>query len=253
MYIHIYIYTYIYVLQAVLGIGVGVTVTARYSEGFHLGNFPSQDIYIYIYIYMYMYIYIYTHTHTYTYYNIYIYIYITNRVLRISCGSFAENCGDLRRLSFSPVEWPTSVAEICRDDESVQKLRRQIPKSWLVQFPNFTPWISDALRVKPGNAQDLSTNNKCTLTLQSNRLPQWNLHRNNILTFSIYPDIYPELYPKLSRCRKASQITNRFTFSRRRLYGRFSKVDVLKFILDPWALNLCMRTLPEAHDGCTMV
>ena len=49
------------------------------------------------------------------------------------CGSFVENCGDLRRLTLSSVQWNTSIAEICGDDESAQKLRRQMTKSWLVE------------------------------------------------------------------------------------------------------------------------
>ena len=44
-------------------------------------------------------------------------------------------CGSLRRLSFSTIKRPTSIAEICGDDESAQKLRREIYKSWLVKFP----------------------------------------------------------------------------------------------------------------------
>ena len=56
--------------------------------------------------------------------------------LRDSGGSFAENGGDLARLSCSTVKWPTSIAEICGDDESAQTLRRNISKYWLVKFPN---------------------------------------------------------------------------------------------------------------------
>ena len=55
--------------------------------------------------------------------------------LRIICGSFAENCGDSRRLSFSTVKWPTSIAEICGDEESAPKVSRKITRSWLVKFP----------------------------------------------------------------------------------------------------------------------
>ena len=62
--------------------------------------------------------------------------------LRNSCGSFAEYYGDLRRLSFSHVAWPTSIAEICGDNESTQKLRRQISNSWLMKFPS---WNSQCL------------------------------------------------------------------------------------------------------------
>ena len=50
------------------------------------------------------------------------------------CDNFA-GCGYLQILSCSIVILPTSIAEICRDDESTQKLRRQISKSWLVKFP----------------------------------------------------------------------------------------------------------------------
>ena len=32
------------------------------------------------------------------------------------------------------VKWPTRMAEICGDDESAPKLRRQIANSWLVKF-----------------------------------------------------------------------------------------------------------------------
>ena len=37
---------------------------------------------------------------------------------------------------------PTSIAEICGDDESAQQLRRAISKSWLVKFPTprRCPW-----------------------------------------------------------------------------------------------------------------
>ena len=52
-----------------------------------------------------------------------------------SCGSFAEV---LRRLWFPMVKWPTSIAEICGDDESAQKLCRRISKSWLVKFRRLT-------------------------------------------------------------------------------------------------------------------
>ena len=48
---------------------------------------------------------------------IYIYICIYNVI--------AENCGDLRRLSFSPVKWPRRSAEICGDGESAQRPRRK--------------------------------------------------------------------------------------------------------------------------------
>ena len=41
----------------------------------------------------------------------------------------------LRILPCSIVKWPTSIVEICRDDESVQELRRRVSKSWLVKFP----------------------------------------------------------------------------------------------------------------------
>ena len=46
-------------------------------------------------------------------------------VLHNCCGRFAENCEDLRRLTFSHVKLPTNIAEICGDDESAQKLRRK--------------------------------------------------------------------------------------------------------------------------------
>ena len=36
-------------------------------------------------------------------------------------SSFAEKCGDLRRLTFSPVKQPTSIAEFRGDDESARK------------------------------------------------------------------------------------------------------------------------------------
>ena len=38
-------------------------------------------------------------------------------------------------MVISLVKWPTSIAEICADDESAQKLHRQLTKSWLVKFP----------------------------------------------------------------------------------------------------------------------
>ena len=61
-------------------------------------------------------------------------------------GSFAAgSCGDSRRLSFSPVKRPTGIAEICGGDESAQKPRRRMSKSWLVKFP--TP-VGSAARTK---------------------------------------------------------------------------------------------------------
>ena len=113
-------------------------------------------IYIYIYVYIYIYIYICMYVCMYIYIYIYIYIYscyaygrrgIVGRsgierqglgglasqdfyiFLRNLCGSFAENCGDLRRLSFSNVKIPKSFAEICGGDESAQKVRRKISES----------------------------------------------------------------------------------------------------------------------------
>ena len=56
--------------------------------------------------------------------------------LRSFCKSFAENCGDLRRLSFFHNKMIQSIAENCGDEESAQKLRRKMSKSWLVKFPN---------------------------------------------------------------------------------------------------------------------
>ena len=44
----------------------------------------------------------------------------------------AKICGDCH---FSNVNWATSITEICRDDESMQKLRRRMSKSRLVKFP----------------------------------------------------------------------------------------------------------------------
>ena len=63
-----------------------------------------------------------------------------------TCESFAENWGHLQRLQVSPSKWPTIIAEICGDYKSAQKLRRNMPKSWLVKFPSSgrpsrpTPW-----------------------------------------------------------------------------------------------------------------
>ena len=55
--------------------------------------------------------------------------------LRSFCRSIAENCGDLRRLSFFPHKMAQRIAENCGDEESAQKLRRKISKSWLAKFP----------------------------------------------------------------------------------------------------------------------
>ena len=49
---------------------------------------------------------------------------------------FTENCRYLWRLPLSPVKWPTSIAEVCGDDESAQELHRQMATSWLVKFPS---------------------------------------------------------------------------------------------------------------------
>ena len=75
---------------------------ARGSEHWGVGNFASQDLDI---------------------------------CLHISCGRFAGNYEDLRGLSCSPVRWPKSIAEICGDDESAQKLRGGMSKSCLAEFP----------------------------------------------------------------------------------------------------------------------
>ena len=63
---------------------------------------------------------------------------------------FAESCGELRRLSFSIVKLPTSIAEICLDDESAQKLGWQIsnPGSWNSLSPR------DLVEVDQGQDQD---------------------------------------------------------------------------------------------------
>ena len=66
-------------------------------------------------------------------------------LLRDSCGSSTENCADLREMSFFPLKWPTSIAEICGDDESAQKLRRKTSTSWLVKFPARLP---DTYRIR---------------------------------------------------------------------------------------------------------
>ena len=44
-------------------------------------------------------------------------------------GSFAENCGDLWRLSFYHAKWPTTIAEICADDESAQNFAHKCSNS----------------------------------------------------------------------------------------------------------------------------
>ena len=59
--------------------------------------------------------------------------------LRLLCESFAENCGDLRRIQIVHVKLPTSIAQIRGDDDSAQKLCRKTSESWLVKFPSPSP------------------------------------------------------------------------------------------------------------------
>ena len=44
-----------------------------------------------------------------------------------------KSCGELRNIHISPSKWPTSTAEICKDGESAQNARRQMPESSLVE------------------------------------------------------------------------------------------------------------------------
>ena len=55
--------------------------------------------------------------------------------LRNSCGSFAENCTDLRRLSFSPENGQQALRIFAETTSPRQKQRRETSKSWLVKFP----------------------------------------------------------------------------------------------------------------------
>ena len=88
-------------------------------------------------------------------------------VLRAFCGSFAENCGELRRLSFPNVKWPTRIAEICGDDESAQKLRRQISKSWLVKFPKPADYIGSSQEFRDVVFEDVGLEHNGLLTLDN--------------------------------------------------------------------------------------
>ena len=104
MYVYIYIYIYIHKLHDPYGallkhrrilLADAPSYICRagrceVSTHFYLGNFASQDIDI---------------------------------CLSNVCGCFEKNCGDLRRLPFSPSN-SSSFAEICGDGESAQKLRR---------------------------------------------------------------------------------------------------------------------------------
>ena len=62
-------------------------------------------------------------------------VFVNYVCLHDLCGSFAEICGD---CNFPHVKGPTSISEICGDDESAQKPHRKISKSWLAQFPTLS-------------------------------------------------------------------------------------------------------------------
>ena len=67
------------------------------------------------------------------------------------CAALRKYCGESRRMSFIRVRRPTSIAEICGDDESAQRLQKNI-KSWLVKFPTagFQKVQSEKMGPAPG-------------------------------------------------------------------------------------------------------
>ena len=74
---------------------------------------------------------------------------VSQESYRCLCFCLRKFCGELWRLPCFLVTWPGSIAEIRGDNESAQKLRRKVSKSWLVRLPDMARPPPAAQQVSP--------------------------------------------------------------------------------------------------------